>query len=133
VKLYVDASALVKLLIREAETPTAASLWLEADRVVSAATIIVEARAAVARRLTGRAAARATRELGSRLDAMEVAAIDDALLQLAASTAGRFRLRALDAVHLAAALEIEDESLVLATWDRELARAASSAGLAVAP
>ena len=43
------------------------------------------------------------------------------------------RLRGYDSVHLAAALAVADDELVLVTGDTELATAAMSAGIAVAP
>ena len=132
-KLYVDASALVKLLIRETGSGEARALWDGADRVVSARAILVESHAAIARRLDRRLAAGARRELARRLSAMNLFEVDRRLLDGAAEIAGRYRLRALDSVHLAAALEARDDTLVFATWDAELAQAALSAGLRVAP
>lgn len=42
------------------------------------------------------------------------------------------RLRGYDAVHLATALELGDEEIVLVTWGRDLAQAAERVGLGVA-
>jgi predicted nucleic acid-binding protein len=42
------------------------------------------------------------------------------------------KLRGYDAVHLATALELGDEEVVLVTWDRDLAQAAERVGLGVA-
>lgn len=131
-KLYADASALVKLVIVEAGSSDAAALWAEADDVTSAAVIAVEARAAVARRLRGRAADEARRELSHRLNGMVLLDVDETLLERAAAVTDRFRLRALDAVHLAAATLVRDESLLFASWDGELKHAAEEAGLTVA-
>jgi predicted nucleic acid-binding protein len=100
--------------------------------VVSAAVISVVGRAAIARRLHGSAAAEARRELSRRLSAMVALGIDERLLEDAKSVADRYRLRALDALHLAAAQEIRDETLLFATWDGELERAARRAGLTTA-
>lgn len=44
--------------------------------------------------------------------------------------AEHFGLRGYDAVHLAAALAVNDDDVVLVTGDRELATAARAAGLA---
>jgi predicted nucleic acid-binding protein len=49
------------------------------------------------------------------------------------TVAEMYALRALDAVHLAAALALANEELVVATWDDWLGAAARTAGLAVAP
>jgi predicted nucleic acid-binding protein len=58
--------------------------------------------------------------------------LDGPVLARAASVAERHRLRVLDAVHLAAALEAHDSTLLFATWDGELRQAASRAGLTTA-
>ncbi len=58
----------------------------------------------------------------------------DATLSTAAGVlAAHHELRGYDAVHLATALTLAPERLVFATWDRGLGRAASDAGLRVAP
>lgn len=50
--------------------------------------------------------------------------------------AGRYAedlgLRGYDSVHLATALELGDDEVVVVTWDRDLARAAEEVGLGVA-
>jgi predicted nucleic acid-binding protein len=107
-------------------------LWSEADEVVSAGIVAIEARAAVARRLRGVAATGARRQLSVRLSGMALLHLDRVLTAKAASVADRYRLRALDAVHLAAALEVRDSSLVFATWDAEVREAAARAGLVTA-
>jgi hypothetical protein len=60
-------------------------------------------------------------------------AVGDRLIVSAAELARRHRLRALDAVHLAAALSTKLENLSLVSWDRELRRAAQAEGLAISP
>jgi hypothetical protein len=42
-------------------------------------------------------------------------------------------LRGFDAVHLVTALSIDSDSMLLATWDGDLARAAVAAGRSVSP
>jgi uncharacterized protein len=59
--------------------------------------------------------------------------VDEVLVREAGDVAETFALRALDAVHLAAALVLADEGLVFATWDDRLRAAALNAGLAVTP
>jgi predicted nucleic acid-binding protein len=59
--------------------------------------------------------------------------VDDALVERAGEIAEAHRLRTLDALHLAAVLAIRDRSVVVATWDADLARATRDVGLAVAP
>jgi predicted nucleic acid-binding protein len=58
--------------------------------------------------------------------------VDQELARGAGEYAENLRLRGYDAVHLATALELGDEEVVLVTWDRDLARAAEHVGLGVA-
>jgi hypothetical protein len=123
---YLDTSALVKLVVAEAET-VALRGWLEsADRTpVSSDLARTELMRAVRRAAPDRVVqARAV------LDAIT-------LVQLATSTyeeAGRLdppTLRTLDAVHLAAALELGDDLHTIVTYDDRLAEAAESNGIPV--
>lgn len=68
------------------------------------------------------------REEWSSVNVIEV---DAALVERAAELAVEGPLRSLDALHLAAALAVAGEDLVLATWDRRLAAAARGSGIAV--
>jgi len=123
----------VKLLLNEPEAERARELWWDAEAIFTAAVAEVEACAAIARRLSKGPAAVARSELAMRWTEMEVVPVDDALLAAACAVAERHRLRALDAVHLAAAHRVFDPRLVLATWDAELGVAARSAGFATVP
>ena len=107
--------------------------WNDAEEVLSASLVYVEARAAIARQLSGQIAADARRELDTRWDALQVVAVDDGLIASAAQVADAHRLRALDALHLAAARQVAVHGLVFCCWDRELRRAARNAGLATLP
>lgn len=64
---------------------------------------------------------------------LEVIGLDAALAHAAGELAQRHALRGYDAVHLASALAIEDPSLVMATWDRDLASAAAAQHRTVVP
>jgi len=55
--------------------------------------------------------------------------VDSGLARRAGEHAEDLGLRGYDAVHLATALELGDEEVVLVTWDRDLARAAEQVGL----
>lgn len=77
-----------------------------------------------------RAALTAFEELSADLVAVGV---DEELAQHAGEHAEELELRGYDAVHLATALELGDEEVVLVTWDRDLAQAAERVGLGVAP
>lgn len=137
-RLYLDASALLKLLLREEGSETAARLGDDAGELVSASLVYVEARAALARaaghrRLPRSRALRARSELDALWEETLVIGLDSEVLAAAGEITDVYRLRAADAIHLASALTLGDPDLVFATWDAELGRAARESGLAVAP
>ena len=76
---------------------------------------------------------RATRVMLQEWPAFGVVEVDQDLVERAARLALDADLRSLDALHLAAALLLPDEDLVLATWDRRLHAAARSHRLKVLP
>lgn len=65
--------------------------------------------------------------------AFGVIEIDQRLAEDAATLAITRELRSMDALHLAAALMLPREDLLLATWDRRLHAAAQAEGLALIP
>ena len=65
--------------------------------------------------------------------ALEVIDVDQSLAERAAHLSVEHSLRSLDALHLAAALLLPADGLVLSTWDRRLHRAALAAGVEVLP
>jgi predicted nucleic acid-binding protein len=115
----------------------AAELWGGAYPAASSILAYPEGRAALAaaRRLDRldedehRQALEVFEELYRELAAIGV---DEALAARAAEHAENLGLRGYDAIHLATALELGDEEVVLVTWDRDLARAAGRVGLAIA-
>jgi predicted nucleic acid-binding protein len=78
----------------------------------------------------GRAAARTVLEEWPAFGVIEV---DQRLAEDAAELAITRELRSIDALHLAAALMLPREDLLLATWDRRLHSAAGAEGLALIP
>lgn len=58
--------------------------------------------------------------------------VDQELAVRAGEYAEDLGLRGYDAVHLATALELGDEEVVLVTWDRDLTQAAARVGLGIA-
>lgn len=58
--------------------------------------------------------------------------VDREIANRAGKHAEDLALRGYDAVHLATALELGDEEVVLVTWDRDLAQAAERVGLGIA-
>jgi predicted nucleic acid-binding protein len=79
------------------------------------------------------AGARATKVVKDEWPALGVVEVDQALVEHAAALALDRDLRSLDALHLAAALVLPGEDLVLATWDRRLHAAAGAEGLGRIP
>ena len=123
--VYLDASALVKLVVPEPESVTLASFVGSRRWLTSCGLARVEVVRAVVPH--GVAAVSTARTL---LDRLELVQLDDELLDLAGELAGRLRL--LDAVHVAAAIELGDELEVLVTYDTRMASAARSFGLPIA-
>ncbi len=123
--VYLDSSALVKLVIAEAESPALRRyLGSEPDRT-SCALARVEVLRAV--RGHGPAALTRARRLLQRLHLVQV---DDELLDAAAALDPRV-LRSLDAIHLAAAQLFGGELTAVVTYDRRMAAAAGLIDLAV--
>lgn len=134
---YFDTSAVVPLLIAEASSEGAASLWSGADRVVSVRLLYPETRAALAQaerlgRLTARHLRAAVEEFDALLAEMDIVELDAALARRAGHLSEVHRLRGYDAVHLAAAERIQDQDVVLVAGDSALVEAGRAAGLAIA-
>lgn len=123
---YADTSALVKLLIAEAETPNlAAYLSTVADRTTSSELTIAELTRTVVR--AGADAASA----GPLLRQLDLLSVDEAALWRAGrlpSSPGTF-LRTADAIHLVAAIELGETDFL--TYDRRQAQAAAERGFTV--
>jgi predicted nucleic acid-binding protein len=106
-------------------------IWKEADEVVCLSIGYVEGRATIARRVTRRTR-RARRELDERWEQVQTETVDDELIAGAVRVADVYRLRSLDALHLAAAVRVGGD-LSFVTWDAELRAAASAAGFTTLP
>lgn len=115
----------------------AAELWGSAHPASSSILAYPEGRAALAaaRRL-GRLGEDEHREALATFEELYAelitVGVDQALAARAGEHAEDLGLRGYDAVHLATALELGDEEVVLVTWDRDLARAAERVGVGVA-
>ena len=115
----------------------AAELWGSAYPAASSILAYPEGRAALAaaRRL-GRLGEDEHREALATFEELyaelTTVGVDQVLAARAGEHAEDLELRGYDAVHLATALELGDEEVVLVTWDRDLARAAERVGLGVA-
>lgn len=128
-KLYLDSSALVKLVKREAESGALRRFLRRHQpdgRVTSAL-----ARVEVVRAVSGggpAAVAHARRQL-ARVDQIN---IERDLLDDAATLLPGSMLWSLDAIHVASALSIGAELRALVTYDERMAHAAVAAGITVA-
>jgi predicted nucleic acid-binding protein len=121
--VYLDSSAIVKLVVREPETDALLGFLAPGQLQVTSALARVEVVRAVRRH--GRAAtARAL------LDSLSLLALDDALLDHAAAIDGG-ELRSLDAIHIASAQQLEGELHALVTYDQRMLTAAQALGLPV--
>lgn len=136
--VYFETSALIKLFLEEPGADEARDLWDEANLVSVALIAYPEARAALA------SAKRAHRISSAELDEAkgklrrlwtqtQVIDFDEPLAVSAGEAAEEFGLRGYDAVHLATVLTLDDESLLIASWDADLRSAALEVGLRVAP
>jgi predicted nucleic acid-binding protein len=136
--VYLDASALVKLLLVEPGAETVGQILRRAQRITGSTLLYAEmvaglAAGARAGRLTKRNHALALRRGIEVWDRARQVELKWPIARAAGALAERHGLRAADAVHLATALAVNDPRLVMVTWDRRLHEAAGEAGLAVAP
>ncbi|MEJ7742112.1 MAG: type II toxin-antitoxin system VapC family toxin [Nocardioidaceae bacterium] len=136
--MYLDTSALVKLVFDEPGSELAAELWDRAEAAVSSQLIYPEARAAVAAahrqgRVDGDTLRMAVDAVDALCAQLSIVGLDPDLAHSAGDLAETHGLRGYDAVHLATALGVNAASLLVATWDRELARGAIEAGCSVSP
>ena len=122
--LYLDSSAIVKLIAREPETAALVEVVRADPDVVSSELAVTEVVRAVARVGGG------TTRAASVLECIALVPLDGAILRDAATLKPR-SLRTLDAIHLATALSLGRDLDVVVTYDQRLSTAAARAGLAV--
>jgi predicted nucleic acid-binding protein len=125
--LYVDASALVKLVISEPESEALLGLLSIRDDLVSRAVAVVEVVRAA--RLASDSPEAVTRARDV-VRAVHLLAVDLKVLERAAELEPS-SLQSLAAIHLASALSLEDELDAMVVYDQRLAAAAMGAGLKV--
>lgn len=134
--VYLDTSALVKLVVDEPGSALVAALWDGADLVVTSRLADAEVRAVLA---GGRRAGRlvddgqATDDWDRLRPGLHVLELGESVTAAAAALVDAHPLRAADALHLASALELRSPDLVVAVWDEHLATAARAEGLRVVP
>jgi predicted nucleic acid-binding protein len=126
VTLYLDTSALVKLLVADPESPALRDYLVEHTRARRVASGLVRTEL---RRTAVRIDVDLLPAAERLLAALALVRVDDALLDLAGTLAPAV-LRSLDAIHLASALRVAPLTALL-TYDRRLADAAHAFGLPV--
>lgn len=123
---YLDASALVKLVVTELETTALRRYLRRHPQRFTNRVAWVEVTRAVRRLATSREA-----PVGAAFDGVAIIDLDLAI----ASRAGALEpvgLRSLDAIHMASALELGEELDAFVTYDARQASAARELGLSVA-
>jgi predicted nucleic acid-binding protein len=124
--VYLDASALVKLVIDEPESDALRRYVRGGHVVVTSEIAMVEVRRAV--RLSN-PSSQTSEDTRALLDEAWLVELDVGLMEQAALI-GPPRLRTVDAIHLATALQIEPDEFL--AYDHPLLAAAAAAGLSVA-
>lgn len=122
--VYLDASAIVKLVVEEAESSALRRFLRDRPQRVASALALVEVHLAAARRVPALPPER-VREVLARLTLIPVA---QPILETAAGFEDR-HIRALDAIHLATAASLGDDLAALIAYDHRLLDAGSASGL----
>ena len=139
--VYADTSALVKLFVSEENSDATRDMLWGAQLLGTGLLTRAELGSALARGaqrgyLSAEKALEARRRLEVVWGSWVHIVMDEALVRRAEQLAWEYGLRGYDAVHLAAAKGWHEEighGVVLATFDRELWKAAELAGLGVWP
>ena len=128
---YVDASALLKRYIAEADSDLAQQL-VSADTVlVTSWVTVIEVRRNLARVFSGSALARRREAAEADFDQMALVVCDAAVCVAATAIAETLAVRSLDAVHLASAQRLMIADLSFVTFDLRQGQAARSLGMHV--
>lgn len=125
--LYLDSSAIVKLVLPEPETPALFDLIESYPERVTSALATVEVLRAARRSATGEAVIQRAEQVLARLGLIK---IDPEVLKSAASPGPR-ELGPLDAIHLATALSLGDQLGGMAAYDTRLKEAAEATGVEI--
>lgn len=121
--LYLDSSALVKLVLTEPESSVLAGVVRTGPGMISSALARIEVIRAVRRK--GPVEEKSARLLMASVDSVD---ITDQIIN-EAGRIGRLQLRSLDAIHLATALELRSALTGFVAYDRRLLDAAAALGL----
>lgn len=126
--LYLDSSALVKLVVREAESQALFDFLVEFPRRISSILAATEVPRAVRKlpEVSGDALSRASQVL-ENIEQIELSPA----LAAAAAALEPATLRSLDALHLASAISLGDELAGIVSYDRRLTDAAQDSDIKV--
>lgn len=135
---YLDASALVKLVLAERGTDVVEDLWVRSVDIYVSLLGYTELRAAVAAAIRGdRVRASDAPALRDRVeviwDQVMGIEVDEPIVRAAGDLADRHRLRAADAIHLASAIRIREPDTAFVAFDDRLREAAAAEGFLVLP
>ena len=125
--VYLDSSALVKLVVAEPESSVLAEFLRGWSERVSSAVALTEVPRALRRAGFGASERRRSREVMARIALVDV----DRRILAAAAALDPPALRTLDAIHLATALAVREDLAAIVTYDRRLAAAAERVHLDV--
>ncbi|HEX2223385.1 MAG TPA: type II toxin-antitoxin system VapC family toxin [Thermoanaerobaculia bacterium] len=125
--LYLDSSALVKLVLPERETAALRSILPRFAGLVSSALAEVEVYRAIWRVSSN---PKTRQNAGQVLARVNLLDLDNPILSMASALEPK-TLRSLDALHLASALSLGTDLQALVTYDARLAEAARQTGLEV--
>lgn len=125
--LYLDSSALIKLVVKEPESPALFSLLKDWSGRISSTLSRVEILRAVRRIEAPPSTLRRAEKVLARV---ALIAISDDIVAAAFALEPR-DLRTLDAIHLSTALSVRGDLAAIVTYDLRLAQAASRAGVTV--
>lgn len=123
--LYLDTSALVKLVHREAETDALVDWLTERTDLPWMTSALTEVELVRAVRVAAPADLVGVPGVLARVDRIEI----DPIVRANAAAVSPATVRSLDAIHLATAIELSAELAALITYDKRLGDAAVAAGL----
>ena len=135
---YFDSSALVKLFLPEEGSRAARDVWESGVHVATSRISQAELSCALAAAVRDRRYARENVDDhvvdGTFLhDKAFIVEASSDVVDVASTIGARHRLRAVDAVHVASALELADLGSTLVSWDARQRHAARAEGLPVYP
>ncbi len=125
--IYLDSSALLKLLVEESESAALAEWLSERSSIPAISSELARLEVVRAARRLDPQVVPTARALLAQLDVVPLGGqIIDAAIEV-----GEPHLRSLDAIHLASALSVRDDLTAFVAYDLRLVAAATSAGLVV--